>query len=224
MLDTGGNAPRRGQHPIFDISDAEPLPQGIQAALTDASRWMRHLTGNGRLTALRGAAKGIVVADGPGSAGIDALSERAHAVMPDVSTADIRAAIADGAQAGAVEWEEAQAQDASDREGDSEDAIALELVKRYGEDLRYVAKWGKWLHWDGARWKPEDTLRVFSMARCLLRERAKHTDSARAQERLRSAKSRAAVENLCRDDRAVALSTDALDRDIWLLNTPSGTV
>ena len=52
----------------------------------------------------------------------------------------------------------------------SEDALALKFSEKHAETLRYVNFWGKWLQWDGARWKFEDTLFVFDLARNLLRE------------------------------------------------------
>src|SRR5262249_21745254 len=33
----------------------------------------------------------------------------------------------------------------------------LRLAHYRGENLRYVHTWGKWLVWDGARWKVDDT-------------------------------------------------------------------
>ena len=41
----------------------------------------------------------------------------------------------------------------------SDDALALEFTERHKGGLRYVAKWGTWLYWDGTRWKFEDTLK-----------------------------------------------------------------
>ena len=34
----------------------------------------------------------------------------------------------------------------------SEDAIALKFSAIYGDDLRYVAPWGRWLIWNGKPW------------------------------------------------------------------------
>lgn len=39
----------------------------------------------------------------------------------------------------------------------TEDALALSFTRRYHRDWRYVAGWGKWLVWDGQRWRTEDT-------------------------------------------------------------------
>jgi putative DNA primase/helicase len=34
---------------------------------------------------------------------------------------------------------------------------AERLIERHGQDLRYVATWGKWMAWDGRRWRVDDT-------------------------------------------------------------------
>ena len=34
----------------------------------------------------------------------------------------------------------------------AEDAIALAFADRHAHELRYVAAWGRWLHYDGTRW------------------------------------------------------------------------
>ncbi|WP_273121417.1 hypothetical protein [Ferrovum myxofaciens] len=40
----------------------------------------------------------------------------------------------------------------------TEDALALAFTRRYHQNWRYVSGWGKWLVWDGQRWRTEDTL------------------------------------------------------------------
>jgi hypothetical protein len=54
----------------------------------------------------------------------------------------------------------------------SEDALALQFVARHGDELRYVAAFGQWMHAPDARWQIEDTLRAFDMARAICRETA----------------------------------------------------
>ena len=54
----------------------------------------------------------------------------------------------------------------------SDDALALEFTARHAHALRYVAKWGTWLDWDGTRWKFEDTLKAFDLARATARQLA----------------------------------------------------
>jgi putative DNA primase/helicase len=98
----------------------------------------------------------------------------------------------------------------------SEDALALFFVAQHGQNLRYVAKWGYWLEWDGQRWHPDCTLHVFDLVRETCREAldAKGLD----------AKTVAAVEKLAKADRRVAATVDQWDVDPWLFNSPDGTV
>jgi hypothetical protein len=51
----------------------------------------------------------------------------------------------------------------------SDDALALMFTAAYAEDLRYIALLGKWLLWSGNRWKFEETLRAFDLARLICR-------------------------------------------------------
>src|SRR6185312_10917527 len=83
-------------------------------------------------------------------------------------------------------------------------------------------KWGKWFRWIGHKWEDEDTLYAFDLARALCRE-----ESARANKAGRaiaSAKTRAAVVSLAREDRRIAAVVGQWDADPWLLNTPGGTI
>jgi primase-polymerase (primpol)-like protein len=42
---------------------------------------------------------------------------------------------------------------------------AVRLVHRHGQDLRFCHPWGKWLVWDGGRWKLDDTGLVMRYAK-----------------------------------------------------------
>src|SRR5436190_7342983 len=76
----------------------------------------------------------------------------------------------------------------------SDDALALEFTERHAHELRYVAKWGTWLHWDRTRWKFEDTLKAFDLARAVAREFANACADDRTKPKIASAKTVAAVE------------------------------
>jgi putative DNA primase/helicase len=102
----------------------------------------------------------------------------------------------------------------------SEDAIALAFAYRYANDLRFVAVWNRWLHYDGNRWQYDDTLHVFDLVRAICRETALETDKPSGT----SAKTVAAVERLARSDRHLAAMTAQWDAEPWLLNTPNSTV
>jgi putative DNA primase/helicase len=106
----------------------------------------------------------------------------------------------------------------------SDDALALEFTARHAEVLRYVAKWGAWLYWDGTRWKNEDTLKAFDMARAVARHFANACNKPDHRPKIASASKVAAIEKLARADRRHAATVDQWDADLWLLNTPGGVV
>ena len=105
----------------------------------------------------------------------------------------------------------------------SDDDLALRFAERHAGDLRYVAPWGKWLSWDGKRWRMDDTLHAFDRARHVCREAAAECDTQR-KKAIASAKTVAAVVTLARADRRLAATVDQWDADPSLLNTPDGVV
>ena len=106
----------------------------------------------------------------------------------------------------------------------SDDSLALHFADQYVKELRYVAKWSTWLDWDGARWQPDDTLKVFDRARVTCRVIAAGCNRFKLQKELASAKTVAAVERLARSDRRLAATVEQWDADPWLLNTPAGVI
>jgi phage/plasmid-associated DNA primase len=54
----------------------------------------------------------------------------------------------------------------------AEEALALTFADRYEASLRHVARWGRWLAFDGVRWHFDDTLHAFDRAREICREAA----------------------------------------------------
>lgn len=115
----------------------------------------------------------------------------------------------------------------------SEDALALAFGDQHAEDYRYVAAWGKWLHWDGRRWATEETLAAFNLARGICRKFAYEatidpTLTASQQRtlsyRLSDNKSTNNIERFARSDRRLAVAGDVFDQDPWVLNTPAGLV
>ena len=56
----------------------------------------------------------------------------------------------------------------------SDEALALRFAECHAGDLRFVASWGKWLTWDGMRWRIDNTVRAFDYARSICREAAAH--------------------------------------------------
>lgn len=106
----------------------------------------------------------------------------------------------------------------------TDDALALAFTRRYQHDWRYVAAWGKWLMWDGLRWRSEETLAASDLVRHVCRHAALQAESARVAAKLAGAGTVSGVERLARSDRRHAATTEEWDADIWLLNTPAGVV
>jgi putative DNA primase/helicase len=108
----------------------------------------------------------------------------------------------------------------------SEESLALRFSHQYKCDLRYVAGWGRWMCWDGTRWREDDTLAVFDRCRAICRRASAECGDAgeRAAMKIASAQTVAAIERLARADRRHAATVEQWDADPWLLNTPIGTV
>src|SRR5579885_3436664 len=106
----------------------------------------------------------------------------------------------------------------------TEDALALAFTRRYHRDWRYVAAWGRWLVWDGQRWRTEDTLAATDLIRGVCRHAAVQADNPKVAAKLATSGTVGGVERLARADRRHAATTAEWDADSWLLNTPGGVV
>ncbi|MDB0511613.1 phage/plasmid primase, P4 family [Ralstonia solanacearum] len=106
----------------------------------------------------------------------------------------------------------------------TEDALALAFTRRYHRDWRYVAAWGRWLVWDGHRWRTEDTLAATDLIRNVCRNAAVNADNPKLAAKLATSGTVGGVERLARADRRHAATTGEWDADPWLLNTPGGVV
>ena len=106
------------------------------------------------------------------------------------------------------------------------------LVHRYGADLRYCWAWGKWLVYDGRRYRIDDTGEIYRLAADTVvsiyaeaaaapdEERrkalAKHAARSEAGSRIRE------MVDLARSK--VPIKQEALDADVHLLNALNGTI
>jgi putative DNA primase/helicase len=100
----------------------------------------------------------------------------------------------------------------------SEDFLALTFADKHGEDSRYVAAWGKWLEWTDDRWRQENTLKVFDLARKICRVAASACLIPGEAKNLAKSKTVAAVEQLSRSDRRIAATKDQWDLDEFFFN------
>jgi putative DNA primase/helicase len=67
-------------------------------------------------------------------------------------------------------------------------------------DWRYVALWGKWLVWDGNRWRTEDTLAATDLIRSVVAGCRLRADNPKVAAKLASASTVGGVERLARSD------------------------
>lgn len=101
----------------------------------------------------------------------------------------------------------------------SEDNIAVVFAQRHGGQLLFDHTSGRWLTWDGVRWRPESTRLAYEFARQLTR-----TLNTDGKARWAKAAVYSSVETIARADRSFARTLDEFDTDPWLLCTPGGIV
>lgn len=111
---------------------------------------------------------------------------------------------------------------------------AERLVHLYGQDIRYCAPWGKWLVWDGRRWRKDDEKRVDHLAQLTVRsiysEANAETDSDRRQAiaghaiKSESIGRKGALLDHATSLPGVVIEPSALDADPWAFNLANGTL
>ncbi len=112
--------------------------------------------------------------------------------------------------------------------------LAERLALRHGEDLRYCHPWKSWLIWDGCRWRADESGQIFRLAaetvRSIYAEVSQFEDKPARTARLKfaiSSESRraiAALEELARSLRGMAITVDELDPNPFLLNCRNGVI
>src|SRR5260221_12256521 len=98
--------------------------------------------------------------------------------------------------------------------------------------MRFVARWNRWLTYDGALWRHDKTLFGFDQVREVCRRAAADQMSAAEDTHkvqkfaatIASANTVAAVHSLARADRRLAATESQWDVDPMILNTPGGVV
>lgn len=111
---------------------------------------------------------------------------------------------------------------------------AERMVDQYGDSIRFCHPWGAWLHWDGQRWKRDQTGTVRHWAKDVVRsiylevplgrdkeERAKIRTFATKSE---SASARAAMLKLAESESGITILPEEMDRDPYALNVLNGTI
>ncbi len=106
----------------------------------------------------------------------------------------------------------------------TDEALALRFTAAHENRLRYVAAWGRWMIWDGAAWRTDETMQAFDFARAVCRYASSECNDHNTASIIASARTVAAVERLAKSDRCHAATVDQWDADPWLLGTPGGVV
>jgi P4 family phage/plasmid primase-like protien len=117
----------------------------------------------------------------------------------------------------------------------SDQWLADEVVRRQSSVLRYVPQRDCYIVWSGGRWKidaellAEDIVKrtLRTIANEVMRQGATEKELAQSYAKavaICSAGKATAVAQLARSDRSIAVSTESLDHDAWILNTPGGII
>jgi len=105
----------------------------------------------------------------------------------------------------------------------SDDAIANQFSEQHKDDLRHVDQWG-WLEWTGQRWRRIPDVNVMDHARFISRSVAQECTHEPLARSVASAKTVAAIVRLASGDERHRSDVEQWDRDLWLFNTPGGTI
>lgn len=106
----------------------------------------------------------------------------------------------------------------------SDDALALMLSDRLEGEWLHLGATDTWLRWDGKRWAPEKTKKLWDVARRICRAAAGHCPTQHSAAGVSSKKTIYATALLAATDRRHAASTDEFDLNPMALNTPAGIV
>jgi putative DNA primase/helicase len=116
----------------------------------------------------------------------------------------------------------------------TEYGYARRLVDVYGDRLRFVPAWRRWLVWDGTRWAHDDsgqahrwmkaTARRLTVDAMSVMDADRRRAALRETKRAESAAGVAAALTLAGTEREVVVTPDQLDADPFLLNCANGTL
>jgi putative DNA primase/helicase len=98
------------------------------------------------------------------------------------------------------------------------------MVKRYGDQIRYTAVWGKWYIWTGTHWAHDEKMMVWHFAQLVCTSVAATIEVQSLARSVASASTRAAVVSLAGQSPKIAATVVQWDADLWILCTPGGVV
>jgi putative DNA primase/helicase len=106
----------------------------------------------------------------------------------------------------------------------SDDSLGVQFAERYKDELRYVAKWDKWFHWNGKQWRQDEVQFPLQAARLVCRNAASKVNDGKVGKQIARIAVISATRKLGSCNPRIAATTDQWDTDIWKLNTPDGIV
>ena len=111
---------------------------------------------------------------------------------------------------------------------------ARRLVRLYGEDIRYVHAWRKWLTWQNGHWRKDDDGSIIRMAKAtveqmfaeagLINDETRRNAMRAHALRSQSAQRLAAMVKLAESEIEVVLPVEKLDADPYLLGVKNGVI
>lgn len=111
------------------------------------------------------------------------------------------------------------------RSGDPEAdlANARQMVAMFGDRIRYIVAWKKWLCWDSKRWRIDETGEIYRYAK-QVSDALPKTSKNGGPSRTQTAAGINSMINLAGTEPGIALAPDQLDADPHLFNVTNGTV
>jgi putative DNA primase/helicase len=105
---------------------------------------------------------------------------------------------------------------------------AQRLIEMYGHDIRFCTPMRKWLHWDGRRWKIDETDNIRNLVQEVMLEFTRQAvlagNDALSRFAGRCLNSQRLAAAIREAQPRLAILPDELDRDPWLLNFANGTI
>jgi putative DNA primase/helicase len=115
-------------------------------------------------------------------------------------------------------------------EGRTEVANGRRFAQQNENNVRFCHAWGKWIGWDGKRWKLDDTGAIERLAKQVAdaiwnEAQASDSDTARRfAAQSASKKGITAMLSLASSEPGIPILPEALDKNTWLLNVQNGTI
>ena len=111
---------------------------------------------------------------------------------------------------------------------------AKRLVQRFGQEIKYVPSWSKWLSYNGKRWELDETGRIMRLAEeavaDIFGEAASENDAERSRKlykhavKSESSRSLHAMVSLASSEPGMTVPIRKFDSDHWKINVSNGTI